>query len=103
MTSGAAIQAPRLATAAELAAQLGVSRAYVYEHAERLGAIRLGRGPRARLRFDPHEVMRDLRVSAINERANVPARKAARSKTPRLSATTTSRVSLLPIKDAGIR
>jgi excisionase family DNA binding protein len=36
----------------ELAQRLGVSRDYVYEHAEELGAIRLGHGSRARLRFD---------------------------------------------------
>jgi len=42
-----------LLTAGQLAQQLGVTRAWVYENAHRLGAIRLGNGPRARLRFDP--------------------------------------------------
>jgi len=37
--------------AAELAKQLGVSRAWVYEHASELGATRIGNGPRPRLRF----------------------------------------------------
>ena len=41
-----------LLSAQALADKLGVSRAYVYEHADALGAIRLGDGPRARLRFD---------------------------------------------------
>jgi hypothetical protein len=50
----------RLATPAELAAILGVSRAFVYDHGEQLGAIRLGSGPRARLRFDPDEALRRL-------------------------------------------
>jgi len=44
---------PPLVDAATLAGLLGVSRAYVYEHATDLGALRLGDGPRARLRFDP--------------------------------------------------
>lgn len=32
--------------------QFGVSSAWVYAHANELGAIRLGTGPKARLRFD---------------------------------------------------
>lgn len=43
----------RLVSAAALARELGVSRAFVYAHAAELGAIRLGEGPRAHLRFDP--------------------------------------------------
>ena len=42
-----------LVDAAQLAAELGVSRDWVYEHAGELGALRLGNGPKARLRFDP--------------------------------------------------
>jgi hypothetical protein len=38
---------------ATLAVELGVSRDFVYEHAATLGALRLGSGPKARLRFDP--------------------------------------------------
>jgi hypothetical protein len=43
---------PSLVSAAEVARELGVGRQWVYEHAEQLGARRLGDGPRARLRFD---------------------------------------------------
>jgi hypothetical protein len=42
----------RLVDAAELARVLGVDREWVYEHSERLEAIRLGKGPRPRLRFE---------------------------------------------------
>jgi len=42
-----------LVDAAELARLMGVSRDHVYRHAAALGAVRLGTGPRARLRFDP--------------------------------------------------
>lgn len=42
-----------LVDAATLAVELGVSRDWVYEHAHELGALRLGSGPKARLRFDP--------------------------------------------------
>ncbi len=42
----------RLLDAAQLARHLGVTRTWVYEHAHQLGAIRLGTGTKARLRFD---------------------------------------------------
>jgi len=41
-----------LVDAGELARQLGVTRAWVYQHAGELGGVRIGSGPRARLRFD---------------------------------------------------
>lgn len=40
-------------SAAQLAEVLGVSRECVYENADSLGALRIGEGPRARLRFPP--------------------------------------------------
>jgi hypothetical protein len=39
-------------TVAQVAARYGVSRSWVYAHQRELGAMRLGSGPRARLRFD---------------------------------------------------
>ena len=42
--------------AQEVARQLGVSRDWVYEHANELGASRVGAGPRPRLRFPPDAV-----------------------------------------------
>lgn len=42
----------RLVTATELAAELGVSRDWIYQHRDDLGAVRIGDGPKARLRFD---------------------------------------------------
>jgi hypothetical protein len=44
--------AHRLLEAKELASTLNVSVDFVYAHAAELGAMRLGDGPRARLRFD---------------------------------------------------
>src|ERR1700683_5313512 len=44
--------ARRLVDAATLAAELGVQRSWVYEHTNELHPIRLGTGPKARLRFD---------------------------------------------------
>jgi hypothetical protein len=39
-------------TVSQVAARYRVSRSWVYAHQRELGAIRLGQGPRARLRFD---------------------------------------------------
>jgi len=50
------LDAPALVDASTLAQLLGVSRAWVYEHAGELGALALGpagEGKRPRLRFDP--------------------------------------------------
>lgn len=58
----AAAQRPRreLISAEEVSRWWGVSRRWVYDHAERLGARRIGTGPRPRLRFDPDEVAEQL-------------------------------------------
>lgn len=50
----------QLMTAEEVARWWGISRRWVYDHAEDLGARRLGAGRRPRLRFDPDEVAERL-------------------------------------------
>ena len=49
-----------LIDAQELADELGVARDWVYANAQRLGGVRLGDGPRARLRFDVELARRAL-------------------------------------------
>ena len=49
-----------LVDARELAVELGVSIDYVYAHATELGAMRLGSGPKARIRFDLDEARQAL-------------------------------------------
>jgi hypothetical protein len=49
-----------LVDARDLADELGVERDWVYANAERLGAVRLGSGPRARLRFDVEQAREAL-------------------------------------------
>ena len=49
----------RFLDAAATARMLSVERDWVYEHAEELGAVRLG-GPRGRLRFDRREICERL-------------------------------------------
>lgn len=80
-----------LVDAAELARRFSVSRDYVYEHADELGAVRLGNGLRARLRFDIVTVRERLtqppvQVRRESKRENQPPVRSARS------------VDLLPIK-----
>lgn len=47
-------------TAEEVSRWWGVGRRWVYDHADELGARRLGSGRRPRLRFDPDEVAERL-------------------------------------------
>jgi hypothetical protein len=56
----------RLLDARELAERLGVRRGWVYAHAALLGAVRLGEGPRAPLRFDLEQARRAA-TSAVAE------------------------------------
>ncbi len=46
-----------LLTPAQAAALLHVSRKYIYDHVRELGGVRIGRGPRARLRFARSKVL----------------------------------------------
>src|SRR3954454_19190164 len=56
---------PRMVSAAEIARRFDVTRQWVYENADRLGAVRLGHGARPRLRFDPAH---DLFASPARQR-----------------------------------
>ncbi len=53
-----------LLTVAEVATRLRVNSSWVYAHQAELGAIKLGTGPKARLRFDPHVVEAQLLPNA---------------------------------------
>jgi hypothetical protein len=86
-----------LVTAATLADYLGVSRAWVYENALRLGAVRLGDGPKARLRFDLEHARSTLSCSAGRESESPVPAQPPRSRARRRDATGTS-VVLLPIR-----
>ena len=49
-----------LLTAQQVAARFNVDRSWVYAHADELGVVRLGDGPRPRLRFDAAVVAQRL-------------------------------------------
>jgi hypothetical protein len=61
-----------LVDAAELARRFGTDRSWVYSHASKLGAIRLGDGPKARLRFDPEAAALRMRLGNPEQ---IPAKK----------------------------
>jgi hypothetical protein len=53
-------------TVSQLAQHLSLNRAWVYEHAEELGAIRVGHGPKARIRFDLHTAKTALQRAHVH-------------------------------------
>lgn len=59
----------QLVSAEEVARSWGISRRWVYDHADELGARRLGGGQRPRLRFDPDEVAERLGEPGAGGRA----------------------------------
>ena len=84
---------------AELAERLGKSRAWIYEHADELGAIRLGEGPRPRLLFDP-ELARERLAALAGRNGAAPSSprpsKRRRRRTPKDT-------ELLPVKGSPTR
>jgi hypothetical protein len=77
--------------AAGVAERYGLSREYVYRNATRLGAWKVGDGPRPRWRFDAAEVEAALRGPAPQ-----PRRASSRNRGAQTSSTR-----LLPIKGRG--
>jgi hypothetical protein len=63
-----------LADVAEVAQRLRVHENWVYAHAEELGAIRLGGGEKARLRFDLERVACAIGVTGSARRGRGPGR-----------------------------
>ena len=73
-----------LVNAAKLAELLGVSRDYVYDHAEELGAIRLSGRDRARLRFHPDTAKAALAAASQRpqQSSDAPPREPRRPRRP---------------------
>jgi hypothetical protein len=91
-----------LIDAAEVGRRLGISRSTVYEKAEELGAVRIGQGRRARLRFDPQRVVTQLaaRNGALVSPA-LGARRAVASRRRKRRAL--DGAGLLPIRGGALR
>jgi hypothetical protein len=82
----------RLIDAAEVARRFSVDRGWVYQHADELHAVRLGDGPKARLRFDVAKVADALLTRSAPQEAP-PARRGRRR-----SESTGGAAPLLPIR-----
>lgn len=73
-----------LLDATEFAARLGVKRTWVYRHAAELGAVKLGDGRRARLRFDPEKLSELATARSENsDSPSPPAQRRRGSRSPR--------------------
>ncbi len=86
-----------LVGAATVADTLGVSRDYVYRHARELGAVRLGTGEKARLRFDLEAVLAAVTAEPAARADTTRTHVRAGKRHPRQS-TTTSGAPLLPVR-----
>lgn len=86
-------------TATQLADELGVSAAWVREHAAELGGVRLGAGPKAPLRFHRDLVAERLTPRSGSGESLIPVSPAAkRSKTAPRAARSGTLVPLLPVR-----
>lgn len=88
----------RLVTVAELAETLGTTPGYVYAHADELGAIRLGSGPRARLRFDVADVLERLSTCSASRKSATPETAPRQASRRRARPTMGTSGELLPIR-----
>jgi hypothetical protein len=89
----------QLLTVAQVARRFQVHPSWVYTNARRLGALRLGTGPKAPLRFDPRRValaVEDPPPSGSRPVEDTPAREAA---SERGAAPARRKRGLLPIAD----
>lgn len=77
-----ATETARLVTAEQLAERLAVGRAWVYQNSAQLGAVRLGTGPKARIRFDPSVALQRLNAPRTREAPTVTPTRRARKARP---------------------
>ncbi len=89
-----------LIDASEVARRYGISRSWVYENATELGAVRLGRGPKAPLRFHPDRVAEALTSRSTGESSQPRVSKAAKPRRGRRrKGHVRQRGDLLPIRE----
>lgn len=88
----------RLLTAREVAAKYGLTATWVREHADQLGVLRLGAGPRPRLKFDPTTVAERLAsCSSSRKTPQVPVPAPLRNRGRRAKASMGRSAQLLPV------
>jgi hypothetical protein len=74
----------RLLSAAEVSTWWGISRDWVYQHAQELGAVRIGDGERPRLRFDPDRVAERLQRPPTSPPPTAPQPRQRARRSPRI-------------------
>lgn len=87
-----------LVDANEVGRRFDVSAQWARQHADELHAVRLGTGPKARLRFDPAKVEAALTARSDGKRSQEPDRQQRRRKRQDRVPATESGCPLLPIR-----
>ena len=82
----------RLVDAATVARELGVTRGWVYQHRDELGAVPLGEGERPRLRFDLE------RARSVGESRRPESGPLSTRSITRASRRSSASMALLPVK-----
>lgn len=98
VNGGRALTHSRLLTAAEVGELVGLNREAVYRKADELGAVRIGTGPKPRLRFDAERVAAALATCSASRESsqqNLPRRQRSRQ---RQSRNTSGAIPLLPVR-----
>jgi predicted DNA-binding transcriptional regulator AlpA len=98
MSEGATPSSGRLLTAAQVAQFVGIGRDAVYRRAEEFGAVRIGAGSKARLRFDAEKLTAALEACSTG-RESVGAQRPRRQGSGRRSGSKPgSAFPLLPVR-----
>jgi hypothetical protein len=87
-----------LLTAAQVAERYAVTPEWVRDHADELGAVRLGSGPRPRLRFDSRGVEAWIAARSTGEGSSSANRARRRARSDARASRTSSGRPLLPVK-----
>ena len=87
-----------LVSAADVARRFGVSAEWVRDHADELRVVRLGDGPRPRLRFDVAKVADRLAACSPSEGSETPDPAPRRRSPLRARPATASERPLLPVE-----
>lgn len=90
----------QLLTVAQVARRFQVHPSWVYANARRLGALRLGAGPKAPLRFDPRRVALAVEDPPLSDRPTVGSAPAPQTRRAQADSATRRKRGLLPIADA---
>jgi hypothetical protein len=89
---------PELLDAAEVARRFGIGPRWVREHADKLGAVRVGDGPRPRLRFDPEKVAAALTARSQSKGSLAPDRPRHRRRSRAVPSSSRDGLPLLPVR-----